>query len=411
MRCNYFWSGFLCLFLSCSAATDVEDIQGNEDNESNTDTTFPVREVNDDAFPSFTWDSLPVALHFSNYLDYTDEELKFMSNFPLITIEKNQGFSVYQDVRKGTKVAVEGIRKYNPKAKLLFYWNSRYDNCENYFGKGNNLFTDSKYSGWMLRNDSDTPIVLRGLYSYDHSVKDCREWWTNFATEAVDYTVADGCYIDALQQYYDGDDKISDDRYKTIHHGIEEMLSSLSNSTGKDKLLIFNNIFPLKEGFDSDIYKYSNGFMIEHFCTPKHFNYTPDEMVNQIESIRQAGKDGRIVIAKAWPRYYFRRNNEYPTLSNGKPDYEKMIANAREDIVFPLACFLVGAGKYAYFCYSWGWNSKDGGLYDYEEYHKSLGEPKGDALRQGYVYTRNFKHAKVWVDLQKKLTQITWLDK
>lgn len=364
------------LLISCNSSVDLA---GENDEDIINKDTYPVREVNDNALPDFSWDTIPVALHFSSYINYTDKELRFMSNFPLITIEKNQGFSVYNDVRKGTKVAIEKIRRYNPRTKLLFYWNSRLDNCENYFGKGKNLFTDCKYSSWMLKDNTEKPIVLRGLYSYDHSVKDCREWWTDFATDAVDYTEANGCYIDALQKYYDGKDKISDDRYKAIHLGIEEMLTSLSNSMGKDRLLIFNNIFPDKEEFDSDIYKYSNGFMIEHFCTPEHYDYTPDEMVNQIESIRQAGKDGRIVIAKAWPRYYFRHNDKYPTLSNGKPDYEKMIADAREDIIFPLACYLVGAEKYAYFCYSWGWNSKDGGLYDYKEYHRPLGEPQGDA--------------------------------
>ena len=42
--------------------------------------------------------------------------------------------------------------------------------------------------------------------------------------------------------------------------------------------------------------------------------------------------------------------------------YDELERIARNDIVFPLACFLIGAGEYAYFCYSWGYRDTDGGV-------------------------------------------------
>lgn len=360
-------------------------------------------------YPDFSWDSLPVALHFSSYLDYTDENLRFMSRFPLITIEKNQGFSKYRDVRKGTKVAIEGIKKYNPDTKILFYWNSRLDNCQNYFGKGNFLLLNERYSAWTLCDDNGKPIALRGLKSYDLSVKECREWWVDFADSSVIYTNADGCYIDALQKYFSDGKKINEERTERVREGVLSMLSSLDERMGEQKLVIFNNIYPGKKGINKELYKHSNGFMIEHFCSPPHREYSSEEIEVQISAIQQAGKDGRIAIAKAWPRHYFRRNENYPKLPDGKIDIEQMKEDARKDIIFPLACYLVAAGEYSYFCYSWGWNSKDGGLLDYDEYHKPLGKPLGDAVKNKYVYTRKFEHAEVYLDIEKHIADIKWL--
>ena len=38
-----------------------------------------------------------------------------------------------------------------------------------------------------------------------------------------------------------------------------------------------------------------------------------------------------------------------------KRPHEKLAKLAREQITFPLACFLAGAGPNCYFCYTWGW--------------------------------------------------------
>lgn len=44
----------------------------------------------------------------------------------------------------------------------------------------------------------------------------------------------------------------------------------------------------------------------------------------------------------------------------------------------------------------------------YPEFDKPLGEPKGDATRGGWTYTREFEHASVVVDLEKKTAKIDW---
>lgn len=77
-------------------------------------------------------------------------------------------------------------------------------------------------------------------------------------------------------------------------------------------------------------------------------------------------------------------------------------------ITFPLACFLVGAERHCYFCYTWGWLGKYGTFDWYPEFDKPLGPPKGEAVRNGWTYQREFEHASVFVDLEQKTARINW---
>ena len=92
-----------------------------------------------------------------------------------------------------------------------------------------------------------------------------------------------------------------------------------------------------------------------------------------------------------------------------KKPHEEVYRVASERITYPLACFLVAAQKDSYFCYSWGYREQHGSLVDYPEFHKPLGEPKGDAAKDGWIYTRSFEHAEVWVDLSKRTARIDWI--
>jgi hypothetical protein len=75
-----------------------------------------------------------------------------------------------------------------------------------------------------------------------------------------------------------------------------------------------------------------------------------------------------------------------------------------------LACFLVAAQEDAYFCYSWGYRENHGSLVDYPESHRRLGAPKQDAQCDGWIYTRTFEHADVWVDVSRRTARIRWND-
>jgi hypothetical protein len=91
-----------------------------------------------------------------------------------------------------------------------------------------------------------------------------------------------------------------------------------------------------------------------------------------------------------------------------KRPHDELARLAGEQITFPLASFLVGAGRHCYFQYTWGWDSDCGTFDRHPEFDKPLGAPKGDAVREGWTFRREFEHASVFVDVEKLKGRIDW---
>jgi len=83
-----------------------------------------------------------------------------------------------------------------------------------------------------------------------------------------------------------------------------------------------------------------------------------------------------------------------------------------------VALFLVIAEKYSYF-------HPHAGMYGVKTtvsgkqknklwmktpsvFKKKLGPPKGPATKNGYIYTRQFKHCSVWLDIENEVGKLTW---
>jgi hypothetical protein len=94
----------------------------------------------------------------------------------------------------------------------------------------------------------------------------------------------------------------------------------------------------------------------------------------------RAGKKGKIVVFKGWPGYSW-LDEDFMNIKN-----QKKYRIANENIAFPLACFLIGAQKLSYFCYSWGYRAGTRMLMEYPVLQKNLGRPRG-RLRKKWVET------------------------
>jgi hypothetical protein len=44
------------------------------------------------------------------------------------------------------------------------------------------------------------------------------------------------------------------------------------------------------------------------------------------------------------------------------------------------------------------------------EFDRPLGPPKGPAVQDGYIYTREFAHAKVRLDIDNQVGEIEWIE-
>ena len=94
---------------------------------------------------------------------------------------------------------------------------------------------------------------------------------------------------------------------------------------------------------------------------------------------------------------------------------------AADTLVQSLAPFLIVANEHVFLQYSWFYEMQDGNIPCppaiecgmpsswYPEYAKPLGAPKGPAVKNGYVWTREFAHASVYVDVRSRASsKITW---
>jgi hypothetical protein len=346
----------------------------------------------------FSWDTVPVYAHLANMSeDFTSEQLDFLADhFDLITIEKGQAKRTHGSTEKGFAVAVKEIKKRNPQAKVLFYWNSTikiggYEALEN-FPKG----------GELGSKDGE-PLTIFNSSFLDLSQKPVRTWWTGAANVAVKECGADGIFVDAVGKFSNaGRSKVlTAEKIVALNDGLVSMITDTRRKVGPSKLLIQNGVSIDPENIGARLLKVTDGAMKEHFVSGNLVN--KQELAEDIQTLQTVAQSGKMLVIKCWPGFDWR---DQEMMDKPREEREKI---AREAITFPLACFLIVAEPYSYFCYTWGYQGDDTGTFvEYPEFDKPLGPPKGDARREGWTYKREFAHASVFVDLETGEAKIDW---
>lgn len=360
-----------------------------------------------DNYPQFSWDRIPVCIHLSNgNSDFSPSQIEFMARFPIVCIEKNQAFKKYRSMEIGTLNAAKSIKKLNSQSKILFYWNSRIDYSDFYkYGK-----PLEEHPDWAMKDKNGDFVTVQKIKrkTYDVTNPFLRNWWCDFALGQISNDNLDGVFIDAVSQYVVRptlkEKLFGKNKFADIQNGLHLMLSQLKDSVRDEKLLIGNFLRGNKELMDDmgmHFLEYTDGGMIEHFCALSGDD--KENIANDIFLIQEAAKKKKIVIVKGWPRFNFTQPEKYKNLTPA--ELENIL---RKDIVFPLACFLIAAGEYSYFCYSLGYRDTEGGLIDYDEYNRPLGKPLSEAKRNGWIYTREFEYADIWIDIENRLAKINW---
>jgi len=352
-----------------------------------------------DAFPPFSWDRVPVYAHVAKASDdFTPEELDFLAeHFNFITIEKGQAVRKYGNTEEGFAAAAEEIKRRNPNAKVLFYWNASLDHSS---VRWSYKAAQTLPAGAHLKDKQGRPVLRRKIVpNYDLRRADVRQWWSEAAATAVRVYGADGIFADAMGDPPKANLRALDaETILALRAARLELIKQTRCKIGPDKLIIFNGL--MKEGRD-ELLRVADGAMIEHFG---HFanGSSKEQIAEFIDAIQVTGRAGKIVLVKAWPGFSYRE----PEMMR-KP-YEELAKLARERITFPLACFLVAAQPHSYFCYTWGYREHHGTFEWYPEFDKPLGPPLGEARRTGWTYRRDFAHASVFVDLEARTGRVEW---
>ncbi|MGB6222292.1 putative glycoside hydrolase [Haloferula sp.] len=359
-------------------------------------------------WPKFSWDRVPVCLHFGiTGRTMNSEELKFVadtSNF--ICLEKAHGMKTLGSTEKGIAHDAKRIKELNPDAKVLFYWNgilnfSFYDVYEETRNNRNLVLRDKQ--GKPLLKGGKT-----GVEQFNIVDVNARKWWAAQAGRAVRDYHCDGVFMDALPQVETRIPKQIGGGPKSKQQAISaaiDVMQRAKSEMGPDKILLFNGLRNLDRGnatYGKPFLEHADGAMFEHFTC--FASRTKESILKDIDWIVSAGKQGKLLVVKGWPEQDFNWMNK----EKMRLPQEKLAEEAKEKITFSLACFLVAAQEHSYFCYSWGYRERGGTFVDYPEFKKPLGAPKGDYRKNGWTLTREFEHASVRVDLGKRKAKIDW---
>jgi len=353
---------------------------------------------------AFSWETVPVYIHFGKAsAPLTEDELRFVASISdFVCFEKGHGKDAFGSTEKGIAYDAERLKALNPEMKVLFYWNTflnyeLYDACGEF----------AQHPEWVFRDGNGNPIYkVRTLEQYNLLNPEFRNWWASIAGRAIHEYGCDGIFMDAVNQakrplwmekgWGEGKEHLLTD-------AVIDMMQQARREMGDDAILLYNGLRSSdreKIVTGQEYLPYADGATIEHFAAFQ--SQSKEAVALDIDSMIEAGKDGEMVVLKGWPDPEFNWINKEKMARS----MDLLVDEAREKITFSLACFLITAQENSYFCYSWGYRELHGSLADYPEFHKPLGLPQGDAVKDGWIYTRSFAQASVRVDLDAKTGHI-----
>ncbi|WP_159023906.1 putative glycoside hydrolase family 15 protein [Formosa sp. L2A11] len=356
-------------------------------------------------YPEFSWDATPMYYHFGD-IDRVlkPDEVKFISDrTDFICIEKSHAYNELGDQVLGTKHEVEAFHKIKPETKVLFYYNSylawpypRFNQEFTPEGIAKNpelekfLFVDPKTEKLRVKTKPSFS------YYFDALNPDFRKWWVESAVKGIEISGADGIFIDRMNVGLNSD--YPNNQIAEIAKAKGEMMAELKKQMGPDKILVGNNAAKTEE-----VYPHCDAFFFEHYNSSVT---NKENLLEEWKDMARIAKDGKISI------YRFGAKGKKKTdITIGATDTEGMEQRSKDQLEYFQACFLIGAQPYSYFQWNWGWNLDDGNLVDYPALQKPLGSPKGEFKREtpdGWIFTREFEHASVWVNTDTKKSKITW---
>ena len=360
-----------------------------------------------DYFPEFSWDSTPQYFMFGDIerVLFPEEVRNISSKTNFICIEKSHGFRELGAAELGAKREVAAFKKLKPETKVLFYFNSAYAWP---FTSYNQNFTPEKINEHpelkkLLVTDPKTGNLayrdhyIRHVYFFDVLNPDLREWWVDTVVKGMKVTGSDGVFVDQMHGFF----WLRMDKKEEVLKAQGEMLAMLRKRMGKDKILLGNNaateiaryVYP---SIDATMFEHHNAQLI-----------SKENLLKEWDDMLKIARDGKMCVF----RFGVGVEGNGPESGNKEEKYEAFTKLSRERLEFFLACYLIGAQPYSYFQYGWGWDLDSGSLVDHPELFRPLGAPKGAYKRStpdGWEFTREFEHANVWLDTDKREAKITW---
>ena len=353
---------------------------------------------------------MPLYMHIRKAKAFTNEEIKYLANFPLITFEKTTGSKTYGATEKGTIEAAKTVKNINPTTKILYYKNvvinwGGYEEDQSFFRKHPDAF--------LVNAKGEKALMVNGRTRFfDLSKEYVRSYWLNHVSKVASSPFIDGVFLDAnikvlVPSFFKS--KVGIEKQQQLEEGYFSMMQDLKYQLGDDNLLIANMIRARSEFKDSgrEFLNYFDGSYLEGFDKGGSGMTYADYLAKGIEAVQKSAREGKVITMTIG------LGKSLKGAHVGMDDVRESVElnedlSARLDYI--LAIFLVCAEKYSYVYPHDGYNSLTSAtwLKTFPQYEKPLGEPLSFAKRNGYIFTREFEHVAVWLDIENKIAKLNY---
>ena len=363
------------------------------------------------ARPAFSWERVPQYMHIRKAEKFTDAEIKYLASFPLLTFEKTTGHKAFQTTEDGTLAAAKAVKEVNPATKILYYRNV----IVHYGSYKANAEIEKMPGAFLVGRDGKTKLVRNVCEAYDLTNPKVRDWWVSHAKQMCADPAIDGLFFDGnikvLSPAYLKRD-IGDEKKAAQLAGYETMMGEARKALGPNKIMLAN-VLRVGQSKDDGLeaIKRFDGSYIEGFELAATQDQKKDNVAKGIEAFQKAARDGFMI---AFTAGLSELNAEEGELNPQRTDeIRKGLSgddNHSKRFEYLLALFLTCAEKHSYFLAHDGYGAEQSKVWMKcpPELERPLGEPKGPAVRDGYIYTREFAHAKVRLDIENEIGEIIW---
>ena len=363
--------------------------------------------------PAFSWDRVPQYMHIRKAKKFTEDEIKYLASFPLVTFEKTTGFQTYQSTEDGTLAAAKAVKEINSSTKILYYRNV----LVHYGTYKANAEIEKIPDAFLVARNGQTKLVRKKYEAYDLTNPRVREWWVGHAKQLCADPAIDGLFLDGnIKVLSSGYLKreIGKEKKAAMFDGYETMMRETREAIGPDKIMLANVLRTGQSKDDGlDAIKLFDGSYIEGFELAANPEQKKNNVARGIAAFQKAAREGFMI---AFTAGLSEMNEEEGDLNPERTDEIRKGLGESDSYTkrfqYLLALFLVCAEKHSYFLAHDGYRSDTSKVWMKRpaELERPLGEPKGPAIQDGYTYTREFAHAKVRVDIENEVGEIEWLE-
>ena len=242
-----------------------------------------------------------------------------------------------------------------------------------------------------------------------------RDWWVGHAKQMCADPAIDGLFFDGnikvLSPAYLKRD-IGDEKKAAQLAGYETMMDDARKALGPNKIMLAN-VQRIGQSKDDglELIKRFDGSYIEGFELAATQDQKKDNVAKGIEAFQKAARDGFMI---AFTAGLSELNAEESELNPQRTDEIRKGLSEKDNhskrFEYLLALFLICAEKHSYFLAHDGYGAEKSKVWMKHppELERPLGEPKGPAVRDGYIYTPEFAHAKVRLDIVNEVGKISW---